>query len=1018
MHTEQARRILLAVPLRISLLLAVASCHQSSDPLQSLVKAIEGLEHRPLTARFAACPYRPAPPRNRSASAQDVDTLTAKAAAAALLQRGNASADTSAFAMLIVGDLRKAVSTLETLAQSNSNSPVYWSDLAAARLELATKEDAMEVAGAALAAADRALRIAPNYEPALFNRALALDALGLRPHAVRALKRYCIDDPGSPWAEEARLRQATTGETSLAQEWKQAKTVLEREEDVDTIVSRLPQQTRTFAESAYLAQWAEAFTKHDAASAEHALRLARAIGSAQVRQRDEHLLTDAVTAIDRSTRVDALANAYLVYKKGRLLYSTASGKVFEALPHLKAAEAQFEAAGSPMSLVAAYYQANALFDAHDSAAASAILERLRRSTPASYRALRAQLDWLESTISAHAGRPHAALRASLDAARQFRELGEWENAARMEMASSTAMGILGRHPEEYRWRRRAFESASSAGNAALWEVILNSAARDEARAGHWDVSASLFGLELEGDAVSPLVRFDALLWGSVARSRASALEAPDLSEARNAAGRVSDPAIRADMENELRYVEAMWIRDTDPRRAIELLSSVIDFRLKVNRIEPIAAAYIERGHAYGADGRRVEQEHDLRQAIEWSGRAADEIRSDDLRDAFFGAHDDAYDALVHLFVTENRFDEALTIAEQKRARGLTPLSLTLRQPPADTIIAHYTTLEQRSLIVALSASHPPIFYRASSRAELLEQVHIFTEAIIQNDVAMQLRAGARLYDALIAPIEPQLRSAHTLIVVPDDTLSALPFAALKSPAGRYLVEDVAIVVAPAASTFLSHAKETPTPSAAYRNLAVVADPAFDPATFPDFQRLPSARNDLHTLAVGRRSVAVTDAEATPSRVKGLLESFNAVHIAAHAVVDSHDAWRSLVLLSPDRRSDGALYLHEIRHLNLQQLRVVTLAGCRTALPGGSAGSVSSLSRAFLAAGAHNVVATLWDVDDSATSILTTAFFRALTAGEAPAEALRSAQLFLMHSGNSAWESPQHWSSVQLYGCNR
>ena len=73
-----------------------------------------------------------------------------------------------------------------------------------------------------------------------------------------------------------------------------------------------------------------------------------------------------------------------------------------------------------------------------------------------------------------------------------------------------------------------------------------------------------------------------------------------------------------------------------------------------------------------------------------------------------------------------------------------------------------------------------------------------------------------------------------------------------------------------------------------------------------------------------------------------------------------------------------------------------LSACETGLGlvGGGEG-VFGLQRAFHLAGAHNVVASLWKVDDQATAALMALFYdRLWQQGKPPLEALREAQLAL------------------------
>ena len=93
---------------------------------------------------------------------------------------------------------------------------------------------------------------------------------------------------------------------------------------------------------------------------------------------------------------------------------------------------------------------------------------------------------------------------------------------------------------------------------------------------------------------------------------------------------------------------------------------------------------------------------------------------------------------------------------------------------------------------------------------------------------------------------------------------------------------------------------------------------------------------------------------------------------------------------------GILTAEAIAGLPLQDLELVVLSACETGLGlvGGGEG-VFGLQRAFHLAGAHNVVASLWRVDDQATAALMAIFYDQLwRQHKPPIEALRTAQLTL------------------------
>jgi CHAT domain-containing protein len=65
------------------------------------------------------------------------------------------------------------------------------------------------------------------------------------------------------------------------------------------------------------------------------------------------------------------------------------------------------------------------------------------------------------------------------------------------------------------------------------------------------------------------------------------------------------------------------------------------------------------------------------------------------------------------------------------------------------------------------------------------------------------------------------------------------------------------------------------------------------------------------------------------------------------------------------------------------------------------------------AGAGAVCASLWRVDDEATSQLMQRFYKSLRDSVPPVEALRSAQLALL--GEPRWAEPEKWAAFILMG---
>lgn len=157
-----------------------------------------------LTGGFA---YAPPPSATRGALSADVPA-SVRLAAAGIESRagsGRSPEDLAALgvAYLAVGDLDRAIATLETAAALAPSNAALASDLSAAYVARGARSGAEDDLRRAVSAADRAIAIDPNLLEARFNRGIAL-ALLPSPD-LSGMKDYIQRDSG-PWAEEARQR--------------------------------------------------------------------------------------------------------------------------------------------------------------------------------------------------------------------------------------------------------------------------------------------------------------------------------------------------------------------------------------------------------------------------------------------------------------------------------------------------------------------------------------------------------------------------------------------------------------------------------------------------------------------------------------------------------------------------------------------------------------------------------------------------------------------------------------------
>jgi CHAT domain-containing protein len=137
-------------------------------------------------------------------------------------------------------------------------------------------------------------------------------------------------------------------------------------------------------------------------------------------------------------------------------------------------------------------------------------------------------------------------------------------------------------------------------------------------------------------------------------------------------------------------------------------------------------------------------------------------------------------------------------------------------------------------------------------------------------------------------------------------------------------------------------------------------------------------------------------------------AFSAIHFTAHATANRESPLDSAVLLA-----GGKLYARDVMATPLKA-DLVTVSACRgvgTRLYSGE--GLVGFAWAFLHAGARNVIAGLWDVNDQSTSRLMDTLYSALASGKSPADALHAAKLELVRSKGNL-RKPYYWAPFQLY----
>jgi CHAT domain-containing protein len=279
-----------------------------------------------------------------------------------------------------------------------------------------------------------------------------------------------------------------------------------------------------------------------------------------------------------------------------------------------------------------------------------------------------------------------------------------------------------------------------------------------------------------------------------------------------------------------------------------------------------------------------------------------------------------------------------------------------------------------------------------------------------------------LFQMLFGNEATEVARASKLDIAADGILNSLPFEALltDSRAGAFSLSLASREVVYVPSASLWNPERQPGKESANEFLAMgfagqnpTSGSDFSQMVWRRYRYLPNAEEEARV--VGRslaqwKGKVLFGTDASEAFLDSAdLSRYKIIHLASHAYVNESDPRSSGVFLSPGQGQDGYLCLDEISRLRLNA-DLVTLSGCRTGQGQIRSGEgVLSLARAFMEAGARNVVMSLWKTDDEASLEFMKVFYQELAKASSPAQALREARRAFFHSPIPAYRHPYFWA---------
>ncbi|EIJ41790.1 hypothetical protein BegalDRAFT_0882 [Beggiatoa alba B18LD] len=291
---------------------------------------------------------------------------------------------------------------------------------------------------------------------------------------------------------------------------------------------------------------------------------------------------------------------------------------------------------------------------------------------------------------------------------------------------------------------------------------------------------------------------------------------------------------------------------------------------------------------------------------------------------------------------------------------------------------------------------------------LKDEVNEFRFELETRNTTDYLPYAQRLYNWLIRPLEAELQkqAINTLVLIPDGVLRTIPLATLHD-GKQFLIERYAVV------TTLGLTLTDPKPIDKKQLNVLLTGLSEGVQGYPALSNINQEINILKQL-YGDKANILMNREFTVANFSNALNitPYNVVHIASHGQFNSDP--QKTFLLTYDGRLDMNRLEKVIRLNNLRNepMELLTLSACQTAV--GDDQAALGLASIALKAGARSALATLWSIDDQATTQLIAEFYRQLQKeGMSKAKALQNAQLFMLKQ--EKYRHPAFWAAFLMIG---
>ncbi len=375
-----------------------------------------------------------------------------------------------------------------------------------------------------------------------------------------------------------------------------------------------------------------------------------------------------------------------------------------------------------------------------------------------------------------------------------------------------------------------------------------------------------------------------------------------------------------------------------------------------------------------------------------------------------------FNAFLNSPVVEKRIEE-LTLNEESQNIKVTEynqLRVKLAQFKNAALFYPFITDDRLELILITTTSSPIRIAINLRLTDLNKDILAFRKSL-SDPTSITVQADAqKFYNYLIKPFESELKQAkiETIIYAPDGQLRYIPLAALYD-GKQWLVEKYRInnITSRSLTNFAPQNYSQPRIlAAASTNSQIIK--VGDRSIF--FNALPATKTEVEAIAsLLPKTTTLIDRKFSKAEVLSKIQSYTILHLATHGYFSVEQPEESFIVFGDGDKAS----LKEIKGWTLDNIRLVVLSACETAVGGKVGNGIQILGLGYQTqiAGAGAVIASLWKVDDVGTQTLMQKLYESLKQKDtSSSEALRQAQIGMIRSDQTV-SSSDRAAGIKIVG---